>query len=1118
MAAACGSSKLSHALRCLALSLIAALVPAGYAATKAVPAAASPVFSVPAGTYAAGQTVAIADSTPGAKIYYTITGIEPAMPAKLYSGPIAVSVSETINAVAIATGYSMSAPAVVTYSITPPAATPTFSIAAGTYNSTLSVAITDSTPGAVIYYTVVGGAITMPAAHYSGPVTVSSSQTIYAFATAPGFSHSQQAIAAYTVIPAAPRPQITPVAGTYSTIQTVTIADTVSEATIYYTTDGTAPSVASTRYTGQITVSASATIQAIAVAPGFSEPAAASAAYVIALTPSAPVIMPSSGTFIQAQTVSITDPTPGATIYYTTDGTTPGLSSALYTGPFAARSSQTVNAIAVVPSYLNWGRSSATYTISPPAAAPTLSPGGGTYSTSPLVRLATSTPGANIYYTTTGIPPTTSSTLYSAPIAITASQTIQAIAIAPEYSQSSIATGSFNIQAPLKIVAPSDLPAAYEGADYNALILASGEGPNYAWTVDGLPIPTGAPVILAGGVTVSSNGGYALTIGGVPTSSGTIVLNIGVSNPYSGDQPAPISVSIPVNSPSAPSLPAANPSPFPPATAHGSYFASIAVSGGVPPYSWTVTGLGGLLTTSTGTPIATIAGDGVEGFAGDGGAATQAQIADHGGIAVDALDNVYFADSVTSRVRVITASGTISTFAGTGKAGYHGDNIPAAQAQLNSPTGLVVDRAGNVYIADTGNSCIRMVSAATGLISTVAGTRVAGYSGDGFAASIADLNHPGGVAVDSSGNLYIADSGNSRVREVAAATGLITTVAGTGTPGYSGDNGPGALAQLNNPYALAVDAQGDMYIADLTGAAGASGTTGRIREVSASTNVITTVAGNGVAGYNGDGIAATESELSNPVSVAVDASGAVYVADAGNNRVRVVSALGVIGSAAGTGYVAYNGDGIFVAVGEHRQSPRCDDRSVGQRLYRGRERSHSIRARACAEVRIDCRGNTGGHRSCCVSGFGAGLDGSHSRAGRVFHRRNQLAAAGHSCRQSRYIAFGRRGPALHGYDCRDRRCGQLLVVVVWSPGRQSNGWNFQRPLRNRQWQHADREWNADICRHGDIRRVDQGCFGAHCRHRGLFHRCCERSGQQGKRPGELRQLRIARFWDYADAS
>ena len=252
--------------------------------------------------------------------------------------------------------------------------------------------------------------------------------------------------------------------------------------------------------------------------------------------------------------------------------------------------------------------------------------------------------------------------------------------------------------------------------------------------------------------------------------------------------------------------------------------------------------------------ITTIAGTGEFGFSGDGGPAVEAELRNLYGVAVDSAGNLYIADTRNRRIRKIDSTGTITTIAGTGEVGFSGDGGPAAVARLTFPYGVAVDSAGNLYIADTGNQRIRKVDS-TGTITTIAGTGEVGFSGDGGPAVEAELRNPYGVAVDSAGNVYIADSSNHRIRKVDS-TGTITTIAGTGEVGFSGDGGPAVEAELRSPRGVAVDSAGNVYIADVSDR--------RIRKVD-STGTITTIAGTGEVGFSGDGGPAVEAELRSPV-------------------------------------------------------------------------------------------------------------------------------------------------------------------------------------------------------------------------------------------------------------
>ncbi len=338
--------------------------------------------------------------------------------------------------------------------------------------------------------------------------------------------------------------------------------------------------------------------------------------------------------------------------------------------------------------------------------------------------------------------------------------------------------------------------------------------------------------------------------------------------------------------------------------------------------------------------ITTIAGDGASGGPLSApGPATSVALDRPSAVVVSSSGDVYVADSSANEVLELSPSGRLSVFAGTGVAGYSGDGGPATQAELSFPTALALSSNGDLYIADSGNNRIRMVSP-SGVITTVAGTGVAGFSGDGGPATQAELSFPTAIALSSTGALLIADGGNRRVREVSP-TGTITTVAGNGTLGLSGDGGPatqaglseplgvaagpggiyvadawndvvrrilpsgvietvaGAADGLQFPVAVALNAAGDIFVADWSN---------RVIEVTPS-GAARTVAGTGVAGFSGDGGPAVKAELDRPSGLAVAPNGDLYIADSGNNRVRMVSPNGIITTIAGTGVAGFSGDG-----------------------------------------------------------------------------------------------------------------------------------------------------------------------------------------------------------------
>jgi sugar lactone lactonase YvrE len=296
------------------------------------------------------------------------------------------------------------------------------------------------------------------------------------------------------------------------------------------------------------------------------------------------------------------------------------------------------------------------------------------------------------------------------------------------------------------------------------------------------------------------------------------------------------------------------------------------------------------------------------GYTGDGGLATAAKLDKPRGVWVDGSGNIYIADTENNRIRMMDATTQIiTTIAGNGGSGYTGDNGPATAAELRKPNGVVVDVSGNIYIADTDNNVIRMVDATTQFITTVAGTGSGGYSGDDVPATSTALRKPRGLWLDESGNILIADTDNHRARLVYddGGTLMITTVAGDGSAGYSGDNGAATSASLNKPHGVCIyETLPPAYLVI------ADPSNHRIREVNLTTGIITKVAGTFWSGYNGDNIDATWARLYYPFGVHVDSSHNTYIADTYNHRIRKVDGkTGIITTVAGTGSKGFSGDG-----------------------------------------------------------------------------------------------------------------------------------------------------------------------------------------------------------------
>jgi hypothetical protein len=457
-----------------------------------VTGALPPSFSPSPSVYNAPISVTLTDSTPGVTIYYTTNGSTPTTASTPYTGPIPVSTPTTINAIAGGGIYSPSTVATAAYSFT--TATPSMSPAPSTYNTPVSVTLTDSSPGVTIYYTTNGSTPTSNSTPYTGPIAISTTTTINAIALGGLYGPSTVATGIYAFATAAPI--MSPPPATYNTPQSVTLTDSTPGVTIYYSTNGSAPTTASTPYTGPISVSTSTTISAVAIGGNFGPSPVISGTYNFMASP--PTFSLPVGTYGTPQSLTLTDSTPGVMIYYTTNGSTPTPSSTPYAGPIAISTTTTIEAIAAGNGYASSLATSGTYTFV--AARPTLSLSSGTYTTPESVAVTDSTPGVTIYYTMDGSTPTTASTPYTGPIPISTTTTIKAVAAGNGYIPGAVASATYKIIA----LAPMfSLPVATYSTPQSLALTDSTPGVTIYYTTNG-STPTTSSTPYAGPVAIST--------------------------------------------------------------------------------------------------------------------------------------------------------------------------------------------------------------------------------------------------------------------------------------------------------------------------------------------------------------------------------------------------------------------------------------------------------------------------------------------------------------------------------------------------------------------------------------------------------------------------------------
>jgi hypothetical protein len=642
-------------------------------------------------------------------------------------------------------------------------------------------------------------------------------------------------------LPLAATPAFTPAAGTYTGTQSIAIASATPNAAIYYTTNGATPTAGSTLYYGPITVSATESLKAVAIAYDYRPSTTASAVYTILPPAATPVFSPGPGTYIRGQKITLTDSTNGAAIDYTTNGTTPTTASSRYTAPIALTANTTVSALAVAPGYGHSPIATAAYTILPPTVAtPVFNPPAGPYTTAQSVAITSATPGATIYYTTDNSAPTPSSTKYSSPIHVTATETLRALATAPTDTNSPIASAIYTFPTPAKIttIAGNGTPGfSGDGGPATAAQLNLNGGNTHSGTNSGLALDASGNIYILDAdncsirvvsaadrsiVTLAGYGrcGAPFTGGfadGQPATSqqagylgGGLALdaagNVYLSNTYSSlncttsEAPSTVRVVSASDGTISTVVGGCNPTIL---LDNGGYFLNTAdtltsismqglssalalnyqsdPAGNLYFSTQNSSGYDNMLaegSLTTGNLILKVAGPRTPAAAGDScvtdpSAGPLTHFGTIAGIFTTGKGTVYFTDETNSALCSATTAvnqETLTLLAGYNfQSGYNGDNIPATTAWLNHPTGVVQDSQGNLYIADTDNHRIRMVSASNGLISTIAGTGVQGYSGDNGEPTAAQLSYPTGLAIDAGDNLYVLDSGNQVIRKITPA-------------------------------------------------------------------------------------------------------------------------------------------------------------------------------------------------------------------------------------------------------------------------------------------------------------------------------------------------------------
>lgn len=896
---------------------------------------ATPVISPASGKVTSAQYVTFTEATPGATIYYQASGIFNTNGYVQYTAPIPLEGSGTlaIQAYATESGYQQSGNVSATYTMnfTSVAATPILSLPSGPYGGAQTVSITDASPGAQIYYTTNGTYPSPSSALYSGPITVSSTEVLVAVAFAPGYLASGFASAQYEI-------------GSSASSFIYTIAGSYTPG---YTGDGGPATFAELNDLEGVAVDSNGNVYMTDTADNVVRKVAVGTG----------IITTVAGTGAAGH-MGDNGPAANATLWFPRSLAVDPVGN-LFIGETGDNVVRRIDAITgQITTFA--GNPTGTGSIGGPASNFNLDgiDGiacdrlGNLYIAEPSDIVKVSAVTGNI--TEVAGTSTNAGFAHLSGIAVDSAENIYVsdyytnlVSKINSLGTVSIFAGSIGYGTPggdggpatsARLSFPEGLAVDGTGnvyiADSNDFAIREVNTGGIISTVAGVflnPSAIGGDGSPATDVSVFEPQAIAADAAGdiyfadqatnrirkitAPVTPPSTAAAAPVLSLATGTYSTPQTLTMTDATPGAEIYVSLNGSA--PTSAGQGYHGPISITGTVtvqamalaPGYlaSAPVSATYSIATLPTAT-ISTVAGNGKAGFLGFGGPAINANLGQPEAIAFNSGGDLYIADPVNHVVWMVSAAtGNISVVAGTGTYGNGGDGGQATAANLSNPNGVALDKAGNLYIADTNNDRIRMIAAQTGVITTVAGPGKYNVLGDGGPATSAFVV-PEGIAFDSAGNLYIADSANNRIRMIAAKTGIISTVAGGGMAHQLGDGGLATAAYLSYPYDVRLDFAGNLYISDSINA--------RIRKVDASTGLITTVAGNGLFGNTGDGGRATSAEVNVTEGIAVDRAGNIYLSNWPGTLRKVDAATGIISTIAGDGYFSYGGDGGAATMAE----------------------------------------------------------------------------------------------------------------------------------------------------------------------------------------------------------